>query len=99
MCKIINGIRVLSYEEWSKLPSVKALDEEFEECSMCDGSGTHVCDCGHEHDCDECDGEGKFGNLKRIYADTLRSELEKMLKWKNAAEQSVHPTRADGGEN
>jgi hypothetical protein len=26
-------------------------------CSDCDGSGQHECDCGHEHECQNCYGE------------------------------------------
>lgn len=28
------------------------------ECPICDGTGYQECDLGHEHDCDECQGNG-----------------------------------------
>jgi hypothetical protein len=41
-------------------------------CDMCAGSGTHECrQCGSEHECDECDGDGKI----RAYTD---EELDRM---------------------
>ena len=97
MSKIINGIHVLTYEERAKIPEVKEIEENLEDCSSCDGEGVHVCECGHEHDCEACDGSGKVGNLKSIYQETLRVELAKLLKWKEAAEHSLHPTK--GGQS
>lgn len=29
-----------------------------DKCRECCGDGRHECDCGHEHDCGECDGTG-----------------------------------------
>ena len=28
------------------------------ECPICDGSGYHECDLGHDHECEECGGNG-----------------------------------------
>lgn len=35
-------------------------------CKDCDGEGFQVCDLGHEHDCDTCDGDGEIRNRKCI---------------------------------
>jgi len=34
------------------------LWQSMDECDRCDGRGWRECDMGHEHDCDECSGEG-----------------------------------------
>ncbi len=39
-------------------PCDHAKEEEPEQCDTCLGEGDHECDCGHTHDCDECDGTG-----------------------------------------
>lgn len=40
------------------------LEDEMEEqsstCAKCDGEGTIECDLGHDHDCDQCDGDGEM---------------------------------------
>lgn len=33
-------------------------DELEIECATCDGFGTHECDCGHSHSCEDCGGTG-----------------------------------------
>lgn len=35
-------------------------------CKECGGEGFEVCDLGHEHDCDTCDGYGEIRNPKCI---------------------------------
>jgi len=32
--------------------------ETHYECIVCHGEGTQECDLGHDHECEECDGEG-----------------------------------------
>ena len=47
-----------------RLADLKEVFSKFEEiddygiCLMCDGDGTHECECGHRHECQECDGTG-----------------------------------------
>jgi len=33
-------------------------DDVVADCDVCDGVGTHYCDCGDQHTCKECDGAG-----------------------------------------
>lgn len=80
--KVINGVHVLTLDEWKKIPAVKELEAEFEPCPECHGDGTHECDCGDVHDCHECDGEGKTITLDKVYQQALREELEKLLQWR-----------------
>lgn len=82
MTKIIDGVRVLDYDEWIRIPEVKKLNESLEDCLICDGEGVHVCECGNEHDCESCDGDGMAESLRSIYTRTLRMELEKLLRWR-----------------
>ena len=87
MTAVIDGITVLTYEEWFKLPDVKKLYEELEdnECGYCYGSGEHTCDCGDTHDCHECGGSGcenPSRDIRGMYEAALRNELEKLLQWR-----------------
>ena len=43
--------------DWIPVPAVEPT--KTEDCENCDGTGTHECSCGTEHDCGECDGMGK----------------------------------------
>ena len=81
MTKIIDGVRVLTYDEWIKIPQVKELYEELEDCEYCEGESTHSCTCGNEHDCEACGGDGKIESLRHLYSQTLKAELEKLLRW------------------
>ncbi len=40
--------------EWLGSP----VGDVAEECEVCDGRGQHECDCGDEHDCHACKGDG-----------------------------------------
>jgi RecJ-like exonuclease len=50
-------------DEQIKAHNLLIYAKEFEgsdiPCSECDGEGTHTCDCGHVHDCEECGGSGQ----------------------------------------
>ena len=87
--KVIDGIHVLSFEEWKKIPSVLEMEEGFEDCPTCGGDGKHECDCGNIHDCNDCDGNGKSQNLDKIYREELRKELQLFLDWKNGVPKKV----------
>ena len=43
--------------EWLAVPTVAAPG--LQECNDCYGGGRYECDCGHEHECGECNGSGK----------------------------------------
>lgn len=44
-------------------------------CLECEGKGYRECDLGHEHDCEECDGDGVFSARHEMDASTgLRCE-------------------------
>jgi hypothetical protein len=81
MTKVIDGVRVLEFDEWHKKPSVIELENEIPKCEMCD-DGEHECECGDTHDCGRCHGTGKEESLKDIYTRALKKELEKLLAWR-----------------
>jgi hypothetical protein len=39
------------------------LWQTVEDCDECSGRGWKTCNMGHQHDCGECDGEGKINTL------------------------------------
>lgn len=39
------------------------LVDKFDNCQMCEGDGIHSCECGHEHDCEKCNGTGEGTNV------------------------------------
>jgi hypothetical protein len=89
--KIREGVSVYEFDEWRKLPEVVDMQIESADCENCDGSGECVCDnCGSEHDCGICDGSGKeYGDLMKLYAQELKEELKKMLRWRDAVLKSA----------
>lgn len=82
MTKIINGIHVRTYEEWILILEVKEIVETLEECTVCDGEGTHECKCGDTHSCGNCLGDGKQDNLQDMYNKEVKEELQKLLIWR-----------------
>lgn len=46
----------------------KNFVEDQRECDRCDGLGTEECNLGHDHECIECDGDGK---LTQTYEEAL----------------------------
>ena len=82
MTKVIEGAIVLTYEEWEKRPAVKELFGEIEECDTCYGSGDHECDCGDTHECGACGGSGKVKDIRNIYEEELRSEIKRLIAWR-----------------
>lgn len=82
MTTIYQGVTVLTYEEWLKLPEVaEYLGERVEECLTCDGSGDHICECGDEHPCGACDGTGTIEDFRNIYEKQLREEINKLQNY------------------
>jgi hypothetical protein len=61
------------------LPFVPGTDDKHDGiCLECNGEAEHVCSCGDEHDCRECDGSG-YRNLVRGIADKLGQSV-----WRSA---------------
>ena len=89
--KVIDGVHVLTLEEWKNTPAVKEREAEFEDCPECNGDGTHECECGNVHDCHECDGEGKTSTLDKVYQSELRAELQKLVLWRDGLAKKVAP--------
>ena len=87
--KVIDGVHVLSLEEWKNTRAVKEMEEQLEDCPDCYGEGTHECECGDVHDCRTCDGEGKKDNLDKIYRNSLREELQNLVNWRNGLSKKV----------
>lgn len=98
MTKVIDGITVLTYEEWKKSPAIKELADSIEVCDTCDGTGEHECDCGDTHECGACDGSGKLQDICDVYERLLRGELEKLLQWRDGL-PIKHPSNPDLAEH
>lgn len=78
--KTVKGITFYTYDEWIKLNPDVVIEEP---CAECGGDGETECPhCGHEMDCEECDGTGKI-NLAREEYDSQREADEK--KWNKYA--------------
>ncbi len=81
MTRIIDGVEVLTYDEWKILPEVVEMYDKLDDCRECGGTGEHDCSCGDEHECYECKGSGKIKSLSDIYRDTLQIEIKKLTDW------------------
>jgi DnaJ-class molecular chaperone len=81
MTQLIEGIRVLKYEEWVNLPSVKQMGATLKKCDTCYGDGEHECECGDTHECQACGGSGKEENYRDIYEAILRDEIQRLKGW------------------
>ena len=67
----------MTFEEWSKSNPDLDLD-----CDECDGTGTHECSCGNEHDCPACFGNGSEKYklyLEQLHRDKLAIERVKLV--------------------
>lgn len=81
MTKVYDGVTVLTYDEWQKKPEVQQLYGESTECSTCDGTGEHDCECGDTHTCGACNGSGKVVDLREMYERELRDEISRLHAW------------------
>lgn len=83
-CNILINIAEL------KKQLVPVMVDETKKCTHCDGEGVLECDLGHNHDCDQCNGDGewltggKVANPQRMYMfyDVLFTyfELNRLIK-------------------
>jgi hypothetical protein len=60
----LNGVPELL--AWLPLPA--APEEDWVACDVCH-DGTHLCDCGHDHECGTCDGLGKVLRITPVTMD------------------------------
>ena len=74
--------KIISFEEWRDRNLIEDVNFE-DECPICEGTGTSVCDhCGSDIDCEECDGWGVvYNSLTRSnYDESVDRDVE---KWEN----------------
>jgi hypothetical protein len=83
MTKLYLGVKVLTYEEWIKLPVIAEAGIKREKCDLCDGMGNHECECGDTHECRACDGTGYLDKTRNVYEKQLRNEIEHLQSWIN----------------
>jgi hypothetical protein len=59
------------------------LKLEKGECSCCDGTGEHRCECGDEHECNSCDGTGREEGetFLDLYKDQLARDIDRLEKY------------------
>ena len=56
--------------------------DPFVRCGSCKGSGECRCECGHEHDCQDCGGLGGEGGEERpVWVDTLLVDANRLACW------------------
>lgn len=74
-----------SFEQW-KLDNADLI-ADFEanpkECAYCVGMGECQCECGHVHECRNCDGTGKINRdvAQGLYQKYLAKDKEKLEQW------------------
>jgi len=80
---ILSGPRSPAVEDTSRARSAFREGEKDTRsaCPNCDGSGECGCNCGDEHDCGKCDGDGKLGSAP---LDLIPGE-----RWYRAGEESI----------
>lgn len=67
-------MKQMTFEEWDKAnPDIDL------ECDECEGTGSHECSCGHEHDCLSCAGTGS--QKKRLYLVQAKREKALILEY------------------
>lgn len=99
MAQLFDGVHVRTFEEWKALPGNELSDLD-ETCYICDGEGKHRCECGHSHECAECDGSGTTRDsqdARKVYEKELRDEIERMKDFINGF-PTKHPLFIDDGQ-
>ena len=80
-----NKCHRMTLEQWQKRNP--DIEDTLEECDECNGTGTHECECGDEHDCGFCDGTGyqKGETVEAIYRRQALKDQMKLRRWMDAA--------------
>lgn len=65
--------------KWVPLPS-DIPGPEAVACSMCNNSGFHYCQCGHEHQCEWCKGEGEIHMTVKMMIEYRKFDAEYIRK-------------------
>lgn len=77
----------MTFREWiAANPELDSLEDI--ECDECGGTGEHICSCGHEHECPECQGEGKFDARRDAYDKQLTIDKMKFEAWEKATKHN-----------
>lgn len=74
--------QTITFKEWLALNPGDAVGVELK-CSQCDGTGNCKCECGHEHDCPICDGEGKSKEARKLEEKYEAAVAADILKWES----------------
>lgn len=70
----------LTYEEW--IAENPEVEQEIVVCPDCGGSGVDECPCcGHEIDCERCDGSGHIVDARRLYREQLENDKRAIKKF------------------
>lgn len=78
---IPDNVTVLNFEQWKTKPEIQEMYSQIDECDTCHGSGEHECECGDTHTCGNCDGVGKERDLREMYEQELRIEIQHLREW------------------
>jgi hypothetical protein len=81
-----------SNETWQKFAFTHAPSDV--ECNICHGYCEHECNCGHIHECDNCNGKGKVPVRSYDYNTKIGNSFfqDRYLALINGWEIAPHPT-------
>lgn len=83
------SFKPLSFEAWRDEQIANRPSDMAVECPTCDGEGVDECSCcGHERDCELCDGDGRveWGDLD----DSQRKRLVSRSAYANTVLQDAY---------
>lgn len=76
--RMSSNLKQLSYQDWLQYYDI---EEKFEDCDDCAGTGSCLCGCSTEHDCSNCAGMGRL-NLSQIEYSLRKESDAKKILWK-----------------